>query len=118
LHRALSLEHLACRLGQLQRTVFGHVDMHQPPVGGKRSSRRGRRDRCRPEGGQLVVVPLLDLVGCLATQDVGQVRDAEAHAGAENGRQRFLRRLRAIPQFRRLVQTSQLPQGRRFAAKN
>ena len=31
------------------------------------------------------------------------MRDANAHAGAENGRQRCLRRLRAIPQFRRGV---------------
>jgi hypothetical protein len=120
LHAALALEHFAGGVGQLQRAVFGHVDMDQP-------GRRQLAENALPgmvvevaadtEGGQLVMVPLLDLVGRLAAQDVGQVRDAEAHAGAENGRQRFLRRLRAVPQFRRFGTDVAVAAGLAFFAE-
>ena len=89
MHAALALEHFAGGIGQLQGAVLGHVDVHQ--AGGSQLAEYAFPGMvvevgADAEGRQLVVVPLFDLVGRLATQDVGQVADAKAHAGTEDGR--------------------------------
>ena len=54
------------------------------------------------ESGQAVMSPLPHFVVCLAAQQVDQVADAEAHAGAVNGGQRFLCGQGAVPEFGRI----------------
>ena len=86
--------------------MLGHIDMDQS--GGCELAKDALprvivEIATNAKGWQLFMVPLLDLVGRLAAQDISQVRHTEAHAGAEDGGKGVLRRQCAIPQFRRVL---------------
>ena len=70
LHRALPLEHFACRFGQLQGAVLGHVDMDQAGCGELAEDALPFalvEFAADAEGGQAVVAPLTHLVVGFAT---------------------------------------------------